>query len=506
MKKSVIIALILFFSISGLGYNNSYSEQKPQYGGTLRILHDQGPSNIGFSPAMSFRDQIPGVLYAERLMDFDTKGDLQPSLAESWEASPDGRTITLHLRKGVKFHDYTDFNAEAVRWNILECLKTGAIAGGKYIASMDVVDDYTIRFNLTERNSQVIYDIWQPFMFSPTAYKQHGKDWAMTHCVSTAAFKVVDFQRDVIVKMEKFDAYWRPNRPFLDKVELRLIQEPATILALMQAKQADLWMGAVPREAAELKDLGFPVVTVPTVIDSIVPDSRNPGSKFADKRVREALEYAIDRRAFSDALGFGFTIPINQLAPPNTAGYNPDYKGRPYDPEKARRLLAQAGYPGGFTTKMTLLPNALDMGVVIKNDLAEVGIDVRLDVAEPERYWGAISADGWDGLLLGVSAINPEYCVAFLHYFGPEPLVKFVSLAKSPQYLEACNKVIKAPDIPTMREMTKYMVTQASEDAMAIPLQSHRGVSVFQDYVHTTYCTAIDWTGWTIWNDWLSKK
>ena len=105
-----------------------------------------------------------------------------------------------------------------------------------------------------------------------------------------------------------------------------------------------------------------------------------------------------------------------------------------------------------------------------------------------------------------MSAINPEYCVAWLHHFGREPLVKFVSLAKSPKYLDACDKVVKVPDIPTMRALTKYMITQASEDAMAIPLSATMGVSVMQVHVNTTYYTAVDWTGWYIWDDWMEKK
>jgi len=93
-----------------------------------------------------------------------------------------------------------------------------------------------------------------------------------------------------------------------------------------------------------------------------------------------------------------------------------------------------------------------------------------------------------------------------LHHFGPEPLVKFVSLAKSPEYLAACEEVIKAPDIPTMRTLTRKMVTQASEDCMAIPLTNSLMICVLQDYVHTTYTKALDWTGWYIWNDWMEKR
>ena len=509
MKKALFIFLItiLVSSFSSAVYTSeTQAAGQPQYGGTMKIISQRGPTNIGYSAAMNFGDQSPGVMYAERLMNVDIKGNLRPLLAESWEYSPDGKTITFHLRKGVKFHDNTDFNAEAVKWNLQTCLEAGALPGGKYIASIDVIDDHTLRANLTERHNQIIYGIWRPFIFSPTAFKKNGKDWAITHAVSTAPFKVVEFKRDVVVKMEKFEGYWNPARPYLDKVEFRIIKEPATASVMMQAKQADFWFSASPREAADLRDQGLTVITGPSFIHNIYPDSKKPDSPFADKRVREAIEYAIDRKAMSDALGFGFTTPINQLAPPGSAGYNPDFKGRPYNPEKAKRLLAEAGYAQGIKTTMGLRATELDKATVIQNYLAEIGIDVKLDVSAPGRYWGMIFRNGWNGLLLGVSAINPEYSVAWLHHFGPEPSVKFVSLGKSPEFLGACTNVVKAPDIPTMRNLTMKMITQASEDDMAIPLLNDVTIAVTQKNVETSFLKVLTFSSWNMGEDWMRQK
>jgi ABC-type transport system substrate-binding protein len=243
----------------------------------------------------------------------------------------------------------------------------------------------------------------------------------------------------------------------------------------------------------------------PNVINNIYGDSANPASPFAKKEVRTAMEYALDRPAMAKALGYGFATPINQLTPPGTAGYNPDYLGRPYNPEKAKELLKSAGYPAGLKTKMMLLPTAVNTGAVVKNYFAAVGIDVTLDIADPGRYWASIFNDGWQGLLIGVSALNPEYAVVFLDHFGPYPLVKFVSLGKTPEFLAACKQIYIAPDIPSMRKATQVMVTQASSDAMAIPMTYSLITTPMQKYVHTTFMTAIDWTGWYVWDDWMDK-
>ncbi len=498
----LILMMMAFIAYTGL---ISYGQPTPQYGGTLRIISSSGVMNVGYAPKQVFPDHTHATIWSERILDLKKTGDLIPNLAESYEISPDLKTITIRLKKGIKYQDGTEFNAKALQWSLQTCKETGALAGGKRIDKIEATDDYTVVVTLNQRNNQVIYDIARIYQYSPTAFQKYGQDWAINHSVSTAAFQVTEFQRDVVIKMKKFDGYWRPGKPYLDEVELRFVKEPATCSAMIQAKQADIWMVSTAQETAELKRMGFQILQTPTLLNNIYPDSKNPNSPFANKKVREAVEYALDRPAMAKALGFGFQEPINQLASPGTQGYNPNYKGRPYNPAKAKQLLAEAGYPNGFKTKLTLLSTALNTGTVIQNYLKEVGILVDLDVADVGRYWGAVNG-GWQGLLLGVSAINPEYCVAWLHHFGPEPLMKFASMAKSPEYLALCDKVVVAPNVTMMRDLTRQMVTQASEDAMAIPLTVTMGTSVAQTYVHSNYYKDVDWTYWWIYNDWIEKK
>jgi len=475
---------------------------KPQYGGTLRIIRSGGPLNVGYAAKQAFVDSID-MIWSERIFELATNGDLLPNLAESYDTSADGKVITIHLKKGIKFHDGTDWNAKAGVWTFQTCLSAGTLPDGKYIDSINAVDDYTIRVTLKQRNNKMIYGLTRMFHYSPTAFEKNGEEWAINHAVSTAAFQVSDFQRDITVKMKKFESYWQPNLPYLNEVELRTVKDPATCSAMMQSGQADIWMGVPPLEAANLRDKGYPTSSVLYLLNNIYCDSKNPDSPFANKKIREALEYAIDRPAVAKALGYGFQTALNQLAPPGTQGYNPNYVGRPFNPDKSKQLLAEAGYPS-IKTKMTLQSTALDLGTVIKNYLAAVGIEVELDVADPGRYWGAVNG-GWKGLLLGVSANNPEYAIVWLDHFGPEPMMRFASMAKSPEYLALCDKVVQAPDIPTMRKLTMDMVTQASQDIMAIPITVTNDVMIVQKNVHTSYYKDVDSSYWRIFKDWLEK-
>lgn len=508
MKKLLIVVLITLVSTFFVVLN-SYGEEKPQYGGNLKIIvgGQNTPKNIGYYPKQQFADAVPAPLWSERLLDLKTNGDFVPSVAKGYDVSPDLKTITLSLQEDVKFQDGAPCNAEAVAWSLRKAKDSGKLAAGKRVEKIEAVDNHTVKVTLNTPNNQVIYDLARVFLYSPAAYEKNGEEWAINHSVSTGSFQTTEFKRDVVLKAKKFDGYWRPGKPYLDSIELITVKEPATAAAMMQAKQADIWMASTPQEAADLKSMGFSVIECPQIYYTVYCDSANPDSPFANKKVREAIEYAIDRKAMAEAIGFGFQIPVYQPTHKGTAGYNPDYPVRAYNPEKARQLLAEAGYAKGIKTKMiTQAGGGYNSGaLVVQNFLAEIGIDVEIDLADVGRFWGAIMG-GWDGLLYGPYAVNPEFCVAWLHHFGPESIMKFASMAKSQKYLDICEKLVVAPDKTAMRKLTREMVTQAGLDCMFIPCTLSFGTSVHVPSFHTNYYSDLDWTYWSIWDDWLEKK
>jgi ABC-type transport system substrate-binding protein len=457
-------------------------------------------------PTMAADGQSRSSMWAERLMDVDLQGNLVPCLADSWKIDSAANTITFNLHKGIKFQDGTDFNAQAVQWTYQQVVDAKAMPDYQFVKSIDVIDDYTIRFTMNAPNSIMIDAIWRPWIFSPTATNTNGKDWAVNHPVSTSAYKVVDYQRDILIKMVKNENYWRPGRPYMDGIELRLVRDPATASMLMQSGQADMWLQSTTQESADLRDKGFDVLVGTSTFSILAPDSLNSTSPFAKQQVREAVEYSLDRPAINKALGYGFTTAMDQLAPPGTAGYNKDYPVRAYNPAKAKQLLTDAGYPNGFETTLTLQASGQNLATVVQNYLSDVGIKATLDVADSGRYYATQFTNGWKGLLVSVAAISPEYSVAFVHHFSKAPDVKFASLAKTPEFLASVDAVLNAPDIPSMREATKKMVTQGSLDAMVIPITTNPVLTVVQKYVNTTYTKVLYWTGWRICDDWLAKK
>ena len=333
MKKLLIpltLLLVCAFIITGCGSSNTSSTAanpppktaasgtpaatgstaaQPQYGGILKVVIGYGfgtnlgnPVVTGMSPITSFFAPPCG----ESLTEFDSKGNVVPLLAESWDMDSAAKTMTFHLRKGIKFHDGTDFNAAAVKWNWDVRIARGAITGGENVQSIDVVNDNTVKVTFKVYSALSLISLTHvQFMYSPTAIKANGDDWAKLHPVGTGPFKIVDAKIDAYVKFERNDNYWG-GKPYLDGIQFTDIPDSMVAQATMLSKQADMWAESVsPKDALTAKDKGLNVFTRESLVNYMCPDSTNPASPLANKKIREALEYAIDKEAINKNFSLG---------------------------------------------------------------------------------------------------------------------------------------------------------------------------------------------------------
>jgi peptide/nickel transport system substrate-binding protein len=231
------------------------------------------------------------------------------------------------------------------------------------------------------------------------------------------------------------------------------------------------------------------------------------GSVYKDVRVREALEYAIDRDALAEGLGYGKLKPVKQAGgPPGSTGYNPNYKPREYNVQKAKELLAEAGFPNGFeTTLLVMQGGQQDMATAIQANLADAGIVVNIDVADPGRFIGSIFGGGWNGgLLLWMVPIDPEFTIGWFVHFGPQPIFPYPSLQWPDEYRALVEKVRLAPSLEEFRKATVDMMTFVSEGAYIIPLMDsiNIGVSVKNAHLQAGKEHFMTWHNYL---DWLEK-
>ena len=288
-------------------------------------------------------------------MDYTSRREIKPFLAESVDINEKNPMITFHLRKGIKFHDGSDFNADAVAYNFKWLKEVKRLQYGDKVKSIEVVDPYTVRLHLTEYNNMLIHGLGWVFMWSKQALTTKSPDWLRANPVGTGPFKLVEWKRDDHIKWERNKDYWQKGRPYLDGIEIRYVPDPVTASQMMQTKQADMWMGAPVKDQADLEKKGFVrnsgYAGLPPTIFLNTTDPNKPTGKL---KVREAIEYALDKPAMAKALGFGYATPLKMTAPEGEWGYDPAYKGRPYDPQKAKQLLSEAGYPNGLKLKLMI--------------------------------------------------------------------------------------------------------------------------------------------------------
>jgi peptide/nickel transport system substrate-binding protein len=511
MKKAISLTIIVFL----LSVPSFAATLQPQRGGTLRILTNVIPTNFG-NPKLVAGGKAPIFGCMEQLINLDAQGNVTPMLATSWDTDPANKTITYHLKKGVKFHDGTEFNAAAAKWNLEERLASKQISGGEYITSIEAIDAFTLRLNLKQYSA--LFPTTYPFlslMYSPTAIQTKGEDWSRANPVGTGPYKFAEYRRDALLKFTRFDGYWG-GQPYLDGVEFRIVADPMTASASLQAGEADAWFsttGLPAKEVVDLREKGFKASSFPGFMMNLVPDSKNSDSPYSKKGVREAIEYAIDKVAMAKTMGYGLMDAANQMAVPSSAGYNRDYKGRSYDPARAKQLLAEAGYANGFKTKIILQSSVIyrDAATAIQAYLAAVGIDVQLDVADSARFysltWDTSGKGTWkDSMILSNMPLDPGLLFSdmFIRYFKPG--ARFASLARSPEFAGLLEKCYEATDSATVNSRSQQMVKQGADDAMVIPILTIPYPLVTQKYVHTKFLSVPCPGVWDASSDWMEKK
>jgi peptide/nickel transport system substrate-binding protein len=509
----IIIVCMMAFIESTYAASGLTQPLKPRYGGTLRVGEAIEGISIGYPAKLirtySIRQVSPVV---ETLLRTDKTGKPIPWLATAYTENAAAKVLSLTLRKNVKFHDGTDFNAEAVKWNLGQCI-AAKTSGTEKVKSIEVIDNYTIRINLTEWDSSIISSLTQNvgMMVSPTGCTKNGEEWCARNPIGTGPFRFVSWEKDVRTVYQKFDGYWQKGKPYLDRIEWIPMADTLTRQLSFRRKELDVVLSLVPQDLAGLEKDGYGVMRHRTGSGafSIVPDAANPKSPFADIRVRRAVAYAIDNAAVVKTVLYGEVEPTNQYLYKGHWGYNTSVVGYPYNPRKAKQLLAEAGYPNGFKTKLAflmLIPQAQDTFVAVQGYLTAVGIDVELEPLQIAKFDQIMFGGTWEGLIYGPYSSPPDPVVSLvLRYAGGK---SFSMMLLPSDYLKAIQNAVTASNFETkqkwIREVGKLMIDKY---CLLIPIYCTSDFVAFQTYVHNhgfieTPNSAI----WTPEDVWLEER
>ncbi|WP_102106703.1 ABC transporter substrate-binding protein [Oceaniglobus roseus] len=387
------------------------------------------PPNL--DPTGGAAGAIDSVLYSnvfEGLTRFASDGSIVPGLAQSWDISDDGLTYTFHLKDGVTFHDGSTMDGEDVKFSLDRARAEDSTNAQKGlfapISEVTVEDPLTVKVTLAQPTGSFLFNMaWGDAVI---VSEESIADIA-TKPVGTGAFKFVDWVQGDRIDLERFDGYWgEPAK--LAKATFKFISDPTAAFAAMMAEDIDAFVGyPAPENLPQFEaDPRFQVLVGNTEGETIL--AMNNGQKpFDDVRVREAVAHAIDRQEIIDGAMFGLGTPIGTHFAPHNPAYEDLTSLSKYDPELSRKLLAEAGYPDGFTTTLKLPPPSYARrgGEIVAAQLRAVGIETEIENQEWAQWlettfkgkdFGLTIVSHTEPMDIGIYA-NPDY---YFQYGKPE--------------------------------------------------------------------------------------
>ena len=333
-------------------------------------------------PEINISEQI-----TEKLIEFSADGkSFEPRLAEKWEQI-DPVTLHLTLRDGVTFTNGEEFSAESAAFS-LEIMRNAAAYASftSAISDVQVVDESTVAVISDGPSDLIMASLAMgSFQYPKEYFEEVTQEGFATDPIGTGPFKLKEWKKGVRIDLVRNDDYW-DGAPALEEIEFRIIPEKTAQVAALQAGEVDLVQDVVHGSRKQVDDAdGIDLVTRPSSRIYYAFFNTLVDGPLQNPKVRQALQYAIDVEALIDGALGGYGTPLKgQVGMESMFGFDEKRKATPYDPEKARKLLAEAGYPDGFELPFEYSPgNFKEVGQAMASQLEDVGISVKQEMLEP---------------------------------------------------------------------------------------------------------------------------
>ncbi|MDR1967017.1 MAG: ABC transporter substrate-binding protein [Synergistaceae bacterium] len=496
----------------------------PGYENVLRFATNDEPNTN--DPQKTTEYYAVNFQVFDRLVEAVTTGqgqsDLVPGLAESWEISPDGLTYTFHLRKGVKFHNGAEFKAKDVKYtfermllpeteaknqDFIDPIKGAAEmmdGSAKELSGLEIVDDYTIKVTLKEPFGPFLASLATPgvAILNKESTEEAGTDFGLVpeKTIGTGAYIFDKWVLHDEFKVRRNDNYWR-GAPELDGISWKVVMDADTMRMMFEAGEIDVFdTDLVPSQISYFtkSEKYADKLVVGNRMGTYYFTFNHDIKPFGDVRVRKAFQMAVDRKGMLDALFDGRGELVHGILPPGLYGYNKALPEIPYDPAKAKALLAEAGYPDGFEMTLTQIadnPSTLARGELFQAMMAEIGVKVTIDQMD-EAAWYAVRADGKLPAYSGVWSADFNDPDNFLYtFFAPGNTVRrsfnFKNDALSNRVAAARAIVDPASRVKEYQDLERAII---QDEAAWIPLFTTQHIFVVGDRVEGF---KVSWNGWS---------
>lgn len=345
------------------------------------------------TPAVEVTDQIFDTL---TVVNAET-GELEPQIAESWTQNSE-TSYTFKIRQGIKFHDGSDLTAEDVKFSLERAINSAAVSYiVDFIDKAEAVDDYTVDVTLKAPYAPALRNLSVPFAaIIPKKIVEADEEGFKQHPVGSGPYKFVEWKQGDSVKLEANVDYYN-GAPATNNLVMKVIPEAAQRTIALETGEVDLAYDILPNDLEKIRgNSGLQLFEAPSLTCYYVSMNMNK-APYDNQKVRDAVNYAVDRQLIIDTIASGSGEPADAIVAPAVFGYTSP-GAYEYDPEKAKSLLAEAGYPSGFTTSMWVNDNQIRIEVcqAIQAMLQDVGITCSIEVMEFGSFISKTSAGEHD--------------------------------------------------------------------------------------------------------------
>ncbi|MBM1221281.1 ABC transporter substrate-binding protein [Ponticoccus sp. SC2-23] len=400
------------------------AQEEPRRGGTLVVAR---PADVNLWDPKYTNDNASlwaqHQVFANLIQNSADGLELRPSLAESWEISEDSTTYTFNLRQDASFCNGDPITAEDVKFSFDRATEADSNVSWQFPANpvVTVIDDHTVQIDIDRPNVAFVsyLTLWGSHILSKDYAEEVGPEGLAAAPMGSGAFCLEDWQKGQVAILTPNPGYWDPERPYVDRVEMRVVQDDNARILQLRTGEVDVALLVPFSQAASLANAPGVEATMVTIYGTaaIVPNIRNV-PELSDVKVRQAISYAVDREAMIDAILLGNGEPAESPFYGPGILYHTDEFATGFDLERAKQLMAESSAPDGFEVDLTI-PSGDEMAqqtaVILNDQLGEIGIQVNVMPVEAGTWWSMWSSGEFEMVYkLGTNdVIDPAMNIPF---------------------------------------------------------------------------------------------
>lgn len=446
---------------------------EPVYGGSVVVGIQQDIDSL--DPHKATAAGTKEILFNifEGLVKADKNGDLMNAIASDYTVSEDGLVYTFTLREGVKFHNGNEVTAEDVKYSLDRASGlldgTPLISSLSVLTSVDIIDEKTVQVTVGSANTELIYSFVAAIIPAGSGEDESGTP------IGTGPFSFVSYTPQVGIVVQKNADYWQEGLPYLDEVNFKIVNSPDTALLELQGGSIDIYPYLTDSQANELKD-SFQILSAPSVnVQALFLNNADP--TLSDVRIRQAICYALDKDMINDFLAGGNATLISSAMLPTLQTYYVDLNdtyGAGADIEKAKELMADAGYPDGFDLEITVPSNYeyhMQTAEVVVENLKAAGINATINPVEWNTWLEECYTNrNYQSTICAITSdMTPGYLMNRFQTDSKKNFINFASAEYDETYLKAAAAMDTDEKAGYYKQLQQILTDEAGSAFIQVP-------------------------------------